>query len=221
MKDEQQQQNTIIMNTTKKHLKAGNSKLHTSCLISTLPTTVCFGKGKQCAGCYALKAERQYQTVRECRMRHLKETMSDGFIENTIEEIRKSKKTKVRIHESGDFYSQAYLDKWVAIAEALPEIRFYCFTKKDEVRDFAEYDRLYNTNRIESIAPDGGMNYGTRERLIELEYAMGYEICPCGIEEETISVRADGTKYLKNKDKVCMNTCNKCLYSNRVAFLKH
>jgi hypothetical protein len=201
------------------HLKAGNAKLHNSCLISTLPTAVCFGKGKQCAGCYALKAERQYQTVRDCRMRHLRETMSEEFVERTIEEIRKSKKIKVRIHESGDFYSQAYLDKWVSIAEALPTVRFYLYTKK-ELLDWTEYDKLPNTNRVHSIAPDGGMNYGDMERLEELK-ALGYHICPCGIEPEHYSYTLSGKKVLRNQDKICMNTCNACLYLDKVAFLKH
>lgn len=203
-----------------KHLKAGNSKLHSSCLISTLPTAICFGKGKQCKHCYALKAEHQYLQVLPARMRHLKETMANSFVSSLVEEIRKSKKTKVRIHESGDYYSQAYLDKWTAIAEQLPNVRFYCFTKKEDKLDFTAFKALLNTNVVQSIAPDGGYNFGTMERLAELS-AMGYHICPCGIEEETISYTKSGKKVIKNKDKVCMNTCNACLYTERVAFLKH
>jgi hypothetical protein len=46
------------------------------------------------------------------------------------EEISKKRGLKaVRIHGSGDFYSQEYLDKWISIAKINPSIRFYCYTK--------------------------------------------------------------------------------------------
>jgi len=202
-----------------KHLKEGNVKLHSSCLISTLPTTICFGKGKQCAGCYALKAEKLYPSVLPCRMRHLRETQAASFVTDLVAEITKSKKTKVRIHESGDMYSQKYLDKWVSIAMALPNVRFYLYTKK-ELLDWTEYDKLPNTNRIHSIAADGKPNYGNEERLEELK-VLGYHICPCGMEPEHYSYTLSGKKVLRNQDKICMNTCNACLYLDKVAFLKH
>jgi len=152
-------------------------------------------------------------------MRHLRETQSIAFVTDIVHEISKSKKTKVRIHESGDMYSQTYLDKWVAIAMALPDVRFYLFTKKERL-DWSVYDALPNTNRVHSVAPDGGLNYGDMKRLEELK-AMGYHICPCGIEEENYSYTSSGKKVLRNRDKICMNTCNACLYTDRVAFLKH
>ena len=35
----------------------------------------------------------------------------------------------VRIHESGDFYSQTYLDKWFEVCRRLPSIVFWCYTR--------------------------------------------------------------------------------------------
>lgn len=35
----------------------------------------------------------------------------------------------VRIHDSGDFFSQDYLDAWKAIAAAFPSVIFYAYTK--------------------------------------------------------------------------------------------
>jgi hypothetical protein len=35
----------------------------------------------------------------------------------------------VRIHDSGDFYSQEYLNKWADVARALPHLTFYAYTK--------------------------------------------------------------------------------------------
>ena len=45
------------------------------------------------------------------------------------EEIRKKKSTHVRIHDSGDFYSPTYLQKWVDIATQNTDVIFYAYTK--------------------------------------------------------------------------------------------
>mgnify|MGYP000373156611 CR=1 FL=1 len=42
----------------------------------------------------------------------------------------------VRIHDSGDFFSDEYLDEWLKIADRYPEILFYAYTK--EVTRFRE-----------------------------------------------------------------------------------
>ncbi len=36
----------------------------------------------------------------------------------------------VRIHDSGDFFSEQYLDAWTSIAEAVPDVLFYAYTKE-------------------------------------------------------------------------------------------
>ena len=45
------------------------------------------------------------------------------------EEIRKKKATHVRVHDSGDFYSPKYLNKWVDIATQNKDVIFYAYTK--------------------------------------------------------------------------------------------
>ena len=35
----------------------------------------------------------------------------------------------VRLHDSGDFYSQEYLDAWATIAATFPRVIFYAYTK--------------------------------------------------------------------------------------------
>jgi hypothetical protein len=43
----------------------------------------------------------------------------------------KSKRGKVviRIHDSGDFYSRNYAEKWFAIMRECPDVEFYAYTK--------------------------------------------------------------------------------------------
>ena len=36
----------------------------------------------------------------------------------------------IRIHDAGDFFSEAYLDRWIRIAFAHPHILFYAYTKE-------------------------------------------------------------------------------------------
>ena len=46
-----------------------------------------------------------------------------------IAEIREKRVDILRVHDSGDYYSDKYIDKWVEIAKALPHVRFYSYTK--------------------------------------------------------------------------------------------
>ena len=43
-------------------------------------------------------------------------------------EIRKKKPDYLRVHDSGDYYSTAYLKKWIKIAKDNPDVRFYSYT---------------------------------------------------------------------------------------------
>jgi len=45
------------------------------------------------------------------------------------EEIEKKKATHIRIHDSGDFYSVKYLQKWIDIAIQNTNVIFYAYTK--------------------------------------------------------------------------------------------
>jgi hypothetical protein len=44
-------------------------------------------------------------------------------------EIKKKKADAIRIHDSGDFYSKEYLQKWISIAKDNPAVNFYAYTK--------------------------------------------------------------------------------------------
>lgn len=87
--------------------------------------------------CYAIKAELAYPSVRPSRMRHLEESKADDFVYRMLLTILKRRKymrkkeLTVRIHESGDFYSEAYAEKWLRIAHFCEgeDIVFKCYTK--------------------------------------------------------------------------------------------
>jgi len=72
--------------------------------------------------CYASSAER-FPAVRESRWKNF-EAMQNG------EEIILPKgATHVRIHGSGDFFSQDYFDKWLEVCKKNPDVKFWAFTK--------------------------------------------------------------------------------------------
>lgn len=91
--------------------------------------------------CFAANQELQYDAVRAGRWRNfdlLKSAEKSGGVNGMYELMKKSleyafdeygKKDEVRIHESGDFYNQNYLDAWVKVAKAFPNVVFYAYTK--------------------------------------------------------------------------------------------
>lgn len=130
------------METNKKYLKKGNRKLPKSTLVFNLPAvTTCPGATKECKKhCYAKKFERMYKNVVLSRQANFALAKSDHFITTITKEIkqhianaRKHKVNAIRIHESGDFFTQEYFDKWVAIASQFPNITFTAYTKVIEL----------------------------------------------------------------------------------------
>ena len=112
----------------------------TNFLIWSLPAIVtCPNATAHCKkDCYAVKAEKQYPDVLPSRRRNFEYSRRPEFAEMVGSYIRRKfrnqRKAKlvVRIHESGDFYNQAYADAWLAIAESclnLHGIEFIAYTK--------------------------------------------------------------------------------------------
>lgn len=72
--------------------------------------------------CYAASAER-FPAVRESRWKNYEEVLAGKEIE-----VPKDA-THIRIHSSGDFFSQDYFDKWLEVCRKNPEVKFWAFTK--------------------------------------------------------------------------------------------
>jgi len=90
----------------------------------------CFG-AKGCPGyCYAKQGTYNFPAVKAARLAALNASLTDTFTEDAIADIRRMRGVGVvRVHDSGDFYSQEYLNRWVTIALAFPNIIFYAYTK--------------------------------------------------------------------------------------------
>ena len=114
-------------------LQWGNRKLPRTTGIWNLPSGItCPNSTDECRKhCYAKKAERMYPQTLPFRHINLKlSQFSDIFIETIADEIHRKKRCyAIRIHESGDFWSQSYLNDWIDLAKMFPDIVFYAYTK--------------------------------------------------------------------------------------------
>ena len=106
-----------------------------------IPADYSFDGGNTCPGanacrgvCYAKQGRYMMPNVRDARMHNLIAFQTRGklgFIGDAIADLTRYVKryNVVRIHDSGDFFSQDYLDAWKAIASAFPSVIFYAYTK--------------------------------------------------------------------------------------------
>lgn len=92
------------------------------CKVSVDRTTGKFSIEKGYFRCYAASSER-FPAVREHRWKNYEYVKSGGV------PVLPPDCKNVRIHASGDFFSQAYFDMWVKIATENPTINFWAFTK--------------------------------------------------------------------------------------------
>lgn len=90
----------------------------------------CPGASACRAVCYAKQGRYLMPNVRDARAANVKASILPSFINNAVSDLGKRRKyNTVRIHDSGDFYSQEYYDKWCEIARRLPDRIFYAYTK--------------------------------------------------------------------------------------------
>lgn len=187
-----------------KLLKYENTKLKQQ-FIFNLPVSkaVC---GRQCPGCYALKAQLRFPHVvvpyREARLSASRQPDFTQLIITELSSTRRSART-VRIHESGEFYSQPYIDKWQQIATALPNFTFYAFTKRIKDFNFTQLMSLPNVIIIDSLM-HSPLNYGRASSLNTSIFT-----CPS----------------TAGQDVVCGVTCRYCMsktaQQNGIQFVQH
>lgn len=80
--------------------------------------------------CYAQKGNyKRFPKIGQLMEERYQLTKQSIFVALMNIEIKKKKVDAIRIHDSGDFYSKEYLEKWVTIAKDNPMIKFYAYTK--------------------------------------------------------------------------------------------
>lgn len=112
----------------------------------------------------------------------------------------------VRIHDSGDLYSQGYIDAWAQVIKAMPEVSFYAYTKSLHL-DLSELEALPNMMLVQSV---GGKHdskidkskphsriFTTHEDRIKAGYLDGNESdMPAMMGETNIGLVYHGTRKM-------------------------
>jgi hypothetical protein len=134
------------------HITFGNKKM-TIPIFSIPALKTCPGSTALCRKyCYAKKAEELFPNVRSKRTRNLALTKTPAFVDAIVSELSNNPfMPYVRIHESGDFYNQAYLDKWFEVCRRMPEKTFLAFTKAFNL-DYSKKPK--NLKLYYSVFPD-------------------------------------------------------------------
>ena len=80
--------------------------------------------------CYAQKGNyKRFPKIGELMEQRYLISKQSIFVGLMNIEIKKKKADAIRVHDSGDFYSREYLQKWISIANDNPNVNFYAYTK--------------------------------------------------------------------------------------------
>ena len=182
-----------------------------------------------CSSCYALKGFYQMPNVAQSLQGRanfitdsIKKDNGDSFVKEMVRQIRAkyyNKKGEKKIlkncdtdlfrgHDSGDLFSAKYINCWIRICEALPDIRFWFPTREyiraDQMPHLKKFAALKNVClkpsalNVDEVAPEiEGLDAGTSVYTSE-EKALedGHYICPA-----TIHAHRAGKAEWKKKDK--------------------
>ena len=187
----------------------GNSKLGANIAIFDLLAIHTCGNCRDCAkSCYAMKAQRQYKNTFNKRAinTYLAANDTDYLAEMLLNQLSRSNVPYVRIHSSGDFFNNRYVEMWEFVARTCAEKKFYFYTKMDGILDMENLINLPNVNRVKSILPDGSINFGSMEYILEKSRKFGIKICPYGISDKPIK---------------CGTDCTVCMEEEYCLFLEH
>jgi Gene product 88 len=132
------------------HFGRGNAKLGSAIFTFSLPAGHSCPYAKECHSradrdtghitdspnviyrCYAASMEARRPSVRDSRWRNyelLKRARTKEAMTRLILASLSPFAGVVRVHDSGDFFSAAYMDAWLAVARERPRTLFYAYTK--------------------------------------------------------------------------------------------
>lgn len=123
--------NTKAKKTMEAHPELEIRTMSLPCIVS------CPFAGKCKKGCYATQRRQAMPNCVMAYNENLDMVLKGTFFEQLRGELimyqvharRNGVKPCVRLHDSGDFITEEYLDDWLAIMEEFPRIHFYAYTK--------------------------------------------------------------------------------------------
>lgn len=94
--------------------------------------------------CYAKKGAYIWSNVKPAFEKRYELTKLDSFVWEMNKEIKRKRPDYLRVHDSGDYYSRAYLAKWIKIAELNPNVKFYSYTNMVDMLKKAQLPHNYD-----------------------------------------------------------------------------
>jgi len=95
---------------------------------------VCPNAGACASFCYARNGTYLFKNVRGRHIQNLEYILEEPkrWFTHMFNEVNQPKMANkyIRIHDSGDFFSEEYLKMWLLIAGLTPQVTFYCYTKE-------------------------------------------------------------------------------------------
>lgn len=133
--------------TNRRLLAAGNEKLGSSIRSFSLP----HGSEKSCPGltptcqklCYVSRYTRRFNLDYK---HNLVAAEKPDFVAKMSRESALVR--TVRVHVSGDFYSAAYVNKWIQIANRTPHTLFYAYTRSWRGRNLPLLESLIQLSKL-------------------------------------------------------------------------
>lgn len=213
----------------RKMFRMGNLKLEKNVFIWDLPSIITCACA--CKSCYALKPERIYPQSRWNRITNLilleyafnNISWYIDILNRMTSEIKKTcaknphVKYALRVHSSGDIYSNLYLKFLLQLADKLAcvdNLNIYTYTKQLDNTAIDKINSSYNNFNIvkSKIYVDNRyyINFGPKEYIEKLasllkDNNMLFYICDYGQEHA----------------HTCMGTCHACLHNDVVLFVQH
>lgn len=136
----------------------------------------CPNAGACASFCYARNGTYNFKNVKSRHLWNLELTLflPKEFKERMIAECQKPKMKErfVRIHDAGDFYSEEYLNNWLEIIKACPDVTFYAYTK-----EVSMFKRVIEKNCPKNFKYLYSMG-GKEDNLIDLEKDRHAEVFP-------------------------------------------
>lgn len=184
--------------------------------------STCRGAGSCLGFCYASLGNYTYRVKVQNMLNNFYTSLNPEVftpeVKKSYEKLPRYIKT-IRLHSSGDFYNQEYLDTWVKIMRETPEFRYYAYTKSLDL-DWTEALKLNNFFRIQSI---GGIFdhlidtnlahsriFPDKESLLAAGYLDASESdLPAASGGIKIGLVVHGQKKKRFNEKVHLSTVNK------------
>lgn len=218
------------VNNTKYRSRLTDGNIKVKAFMFSLPPVKSCLNNKSCKdACYAKKAYNQYPSAKNLwddNFSLVKHDLDALYLDLLVQLHDISKKAAhkrvIRIHQSGDFYNQAYINMWADLAEQFPTILFYGYTKVDKLLDLTYIRSLNNVNIISSTVKVNGVeraNFGSEKYIEYLRDDHGFNICPATYGENKDNTKCGITS--KHSDKAGVTMCDYCMKCDKVAFLEH